>query len=56
MSVFNNIHPSIHPSIFYRLSKLGRGGNSLRRKAQTSLYLATSSSSSQVTPRRSQAS
>ncbi|KAK3516174.1 hypothetical protein QTP70_005680 [Hemibagrus guttatus] len=39
-----------------RREKLGRGGSSLSRDAQTSLSLATSSSSSGGTPRRSQAS
>ena len=46
---------SIHPSIFFRLSGLGRGDSCLSRDTQTSLTLDTSPSSSRRIPRRSQA-
>ncbi len=46
---------SIHPSSSAYPGP-GRGGSSLSRDAQTSLFLVTSSSSSGGTPRRSQAS
>lgn len=48
------IRPSFHPSIFFRLPTVGLG-SSLSRDAQSSLPLATSSSSSTGIPRCSQA-
>ncbi|KAK3559069.1 hypothetical protein QTP86_002464 [Hemibagrus guttatus] len=51
----SSIHSFIH-SLSSAYPEPGRGGSSLSRDAQTSLSLATSSSSSGGTPRRSQAS
>ena len=52
--IISSIHPSIHHLQLFRGS--GRGGSNLSRETQTFLSLATTSSSSGGTPRRSQAS